>query len=112
MNGGGDDRAAIDNGKGMAPIRAAINEGAGAVNRIDDKDALCIQTGAGVFGFFGEPAVVRTRCSEIAAEHVIDSEISLGHRACAFGFVPDLWVAIEEVIGYATGFFSGFDEKC
>ncbi len=72
----------------------ADEEGAGAVDRVDDEDAVAIEPRVAVGGLLRQPAVVRTLAQEKLAEPLVDGEVGLAHRRAAL-LLPDLRVAAK-----------------
>ena len=85
-----DHRAVFRDGQRMGERLFPRHECPGAVDRVDDELAGGGQAGGGVCVFFGQPAVVWAGGAQGIAQHGVDGQISLGHRAGAVWFFPGL----------------------
>src|SRR5690606_33167064 len=68
----------------------AREEGAGAVERIDDEGPLRLEPRRAVLGFLGQPAVIGPGGAQFGPQHPVDLEIGLGDRARAAALLPGL----------------------
>ncbi|MNX88466.1 hypothetical protein D3C86_1204360 [compost metagenome] len=89
VDDGGDGAAVLDHGDGHAPPRLVLHIGDGAVDRIDDEDALLRQAVGVVRCLLRKPAVVGPRRQQGVAQQLIDRQIGAGDGRTAF-LGPDL----------------------
>ena len=73
-------RAILDQSGAHAPVLAAGEVAAGAVDRIDNPDQTFAETMPVIGALFRQPAVIRRRGSQPALEQVVNPDIGFGHR--------------------------------
>ena len=73
-------RTTLDQRCAHAPVFAAGEIAAGAVDRIDDPDQRFAETRLVIGAFFRQPAVIRRGRSQPALEQVVNADIGFGHR--------------------------------
>lgn len=88
-----------------------VDEGAGAVDRVDDEAMRRIQSRGVVGAFLGQPAVIRARAQKRGAEVIVDRQIGLGHRAGALFLFPGRRLLPPEAAGDLSGFQRGIHNQ-
>ena len=89
----GGDAPALGHRQRQRPGPAAGDEGAGAVDRVDDEDALGGEPLRPVLAFLRQPAVAGAGGGELGPEHAVDREVGLRHGAVAARLLAHLGAA-------------------
>ena len=87
------------------PGVAALHEGAGAVDRIDDEDLATGEPRRIVDGLLRQPAEVRPRRAEPLLQEAVDGDVGLGHRR-GMGLCPGPHAAPGIVERHGAGLVS------
>src|SRR5690606_1751439 len=90
----GDGNAVFDHREAHRPAILATKEGAGAIDGINDKDAIAIEAARIVGGFFTQPAIGGARIEEARRQIAVDDDVRLAHWRGIF-LVPALYIAPE-----------------
>jgi hypothetical protein len=116
IDDGGEDRDVVfDQGQRDHPIVAALNEGAGAVDRVDNPDAPGMQAIIMLAAFFGEPAITGARAFKPCCQKLIHSVVcfrylrTIGLTLLLDGSAP---IAQRELSGFLSSIADKIEVLC
>ncbi len=103
-------RRACDQRHAHAPVFAAGEIGAGAVDRVDDPDQFLAETAVVVDALFRQPAIIRRRRAQPPLDEVVDGDVGLGdRRRGALG--PVLQLGAKQRQGQRAGLAHGVPQQ-
>ena len=85
----------LDDGEGHRPLGASGDEGAGAIDRIDDKDAASAEALGRIGGLLGKPAIVGAGGAKDIGEEPVDGHVGFADDRIAV-FHPGALIAAEK----------------